>query len=302
MNLLTLRRTVHSLLLGVGITLALVGSVHALGSQDNPQSGSTGLQGTVGSAPPKVAATISLPISGRTFTATPITVSGTCPGDVLVKVFSNNIFVGAAQCTNGGYTMQVDLFSGRNDLVARVYDALDQAGPDSATVTVTFQDSLLAAFGSRISLTSSYAKLGANPGSVLTWPVILSGGTGPYAISVDWGDGTAASLKSVPFAGSIDLTHTYQAAGIYRVIIKATDVSGQSAFLQVVGVANGKVTQNTSSSNGGVTTIIKKEFIWWPLVVMFVLMILAFWLGKRYELQAIHRQIEKQTEFYNRDI
>jgi hypothetical protein len=299
----TVRRSFYSLLLGLTIAFGLVSAVHAqLGSQQNPQSDLTGLQGTIPSPAPTTAATISLPVNGRTFTATPITVSGLCSTGLLVKVFSNNIFIGSVQCANGSFSLQVDLFSGQNDIVARVYDALDQAGPDSNTVSVTFENAQFAAFGQRVTMTSKYAKRGANPGSQLTWPIILSGGTGPYALSIDWGDGTAASLKSVPFPGSVDITHVYQSAGVYRVIVKATDVNGQVAFLQLVGVANGQVTQDgTAATSAGGNTVTKTVFVWWPFAVLFVLIILAFWLGTRYELQAIHRQIEKQTEFYNRD-
>ncbi len=57
--------------------------------------------------------------------------SGICPGDLLVKIFKNNVFAGSVQCKNGSYSIVIDLFSGQNELVARVYDALDQPGPDS---------------------------------------------------------------------------------------------------------------------------------------------------------------------------
>ena len=291
------------MLLGFTMSLAVVGGAHAVGSPNPSQSGSTGLQGTISSAPPTTPATINLPVNGQTVTSLPLTVSGACTTGLLVKVFSNNIFVGAVQCVNGSFSVQVDLFSGRNDLISRVYDALDQAGPDSNSVSVTYQDAQFSAFGARVSLTSLYAKKGADPGTQLVWPIILSGGTGPYAVSVDWGDGTAAELKSVPFAGSFDVSHVYKSAGVYRVVVKATDVNNQSAFLQIVGVANGKVTQgSTTGTSGGGTVVVKKVFVWWPFAVLFVLTLITFWLGKRYELQAIHRQIERQTSSYEREL
>jgi hypothetical protein len=290
--------------LSVLILLGNVGHVFALGSPDPQQSGSTGLQGTISSPPPTTAATISTPVSGRTFTATPITINGLCKTGLLVKIFSNNIFVGSAQCENGSYQLQIDLFSGQNDIIARVYDALDQAGPDSNTVTVTFQDTQFAAFGQRISLSSTIAKLGADVGSQLTWPIVLSGGTGPYAISVDWGDGSAADLQSHPFVGTFNITHAYKAAGVYRVIVKATDSTGAVAFLQLVGVGNGQVTQSTTGSNnktsGGGTTEIR--YVWWPILLMIPIILAAFWVGKKYELTAIHKQIEQQSKQYNNEI
>src|SRR5665213_999026 len=160
------------------------------------KSGSIGIQGTIPSPPPARGATIVVPSNGDVFTNVPITVSGLCPTGLLVKIFDNNVFVGSTVCVNGSYSLQIDLFSGRNDLVARVYDALDQAGPDSNTVTVTFNDAQFLQFGTHVSLTSDFAERGAPPGQKLDWPVILSGGTAPYAVSVDWGDGTATDLLS----------------------------------------------------------------------------------------------------------
>jgi hypothetical protein len=290
------------MILGLLLMIGLTGSAFAQTTQQ--QSDTTGLQGKIPSPPPTTPATISSPVSGRTFTETPITISGLCTTGLLVKIFSNNIFIGSADCAAGSYSLQVDLFSGQNDLVARIYDDLDQAGPDSNKVTVTFQDGQFAAFGQRISLTSSLAKLGAPVGSSLTWPIILSGGTGPYAISIDWGDGTAADLKSQPFAGSFDISHTYKSAGIYRVVVKATDSTGAAAFLQLVGVGAGEVTQSTTGSNaksnsGGSTKVI---YIWWPILLMIPLLFAMFWVGKKYELTAIHKQLEEQARLYGNEI
>ncbi len=295
------------LVLSLLLVLGNVSRAHgqAIGSSDPQQSGSTGLQGTIPSPPPTTAATISTPVGGRTFTTSPITINGLCTTDLLVKIFSNNIFVGSAQCTNGSYELQIDLFSGENKIIAIVYDALDQAGPDSNSVTVTFQDATFAAFGQRVSLTSTVAKLGAAVGSKLTWPIVLSGGTGPYAISVDWGDGSSPALQSQPFAGTFNITHVYKSAGVYRVVAKATDSTGASAFLQLVGVGNGEVGQTstgsaTSDDAGGGT--IQYIYVWWPILLMIPIILAMFWVGKRYELVAIHKQIEKQSEMYEKEI
>lgn len=308
MKNLTLRRCSFIVVLGAIMALASVGSGTALdrGSSNPNQSGSTGLQGTIAADPPKNAPSISQPVSGRTFSSTPIDVTGLCTTGLLVKVFSNNIFVGSVMCSGNSYSLQIDLLSGQNDLIAIQYDSLDQASPNSNTVTVTFQNSQLAAFGERVSLTSQYAKLGADVGSKLTWPIILSGGTGSYAISIDWGDGSATDLMSVPFAGPFNIAHIYKSSGVYRVVVRATDSNGQEAFLQLVGVGNGKVTQgnqggsssNNSSNSGGTTQTV---IVWWPVLLMFPFILTTFWLGKKYELKALRRRIERQTELYGKD-
>lgn len=260
----------------------------------NPQSGSIGLEGTISSPPPKTGATISSPSGGAVFGTVPITVSGLCPKGLLVKLFSNNVFVGSVDCANGSYSIPVDLFSGQNELVARVYDALDQAGPDSNTVTVTFNDPQFVLYGSHVALSSIYARRGANPGEELTWPIILSGGVGPYAISIDWGDGSPVTLISQANAGNIDIKHTYKSAGVYKIIVKATDKNGTSAYLQLVGVANGKVGQSSTGSSKSGDNVIEKEVIWWPALVMLPLIILAYWLGRRSELYSLRKALDKQ--------
>src|SRR4051812_1028185 len=66
--------------------------VSALGSQQNPQNGSVGLEGTITAPPPTQAASIGSPSSGQIVKTLPITVSGLCKTGLLVKIFSNNIF------------------------------------------------------------------------------------------------------------------------------------------------------------------------------------------------------------------
>jgi len=277
-------------------SLAMPATVTALGSSQNPQSGSVGLEGKISSPPPTQAATIATPGNGQTVSSTPITVSGLCKTGLLIKVFSNNIFVGSTTCVGGSFSLQADLFSGRNDLVARVYDALDQAGPDSNVVSVTFNDAKFAQFGTRVSLSSKYAQFGADPQQELDWPVILTGGVGPYAISTDWGDGSAPALQSEPFTGNVTIKHTYSSAGTYKVVVRATDANGTTAFLQLVGVASGTVGQGSAANvslnkNGSPTT--KTTVIWWPMLVMIPLIVATFWLGRRHELFALRKQLEK---------
>ncbi len=261
----------------------------------NPQSGSVGLQGKISAPPPTVGATISLPRDGQSFTSLPVTVSGLCSADLLVKLFKNNVFAGSVQCKNGSYSIIIDLFSGQNELIARVYDALDQAGPDSNKVIVSFNDNR-AGSGSRVSMTSNFAKRGANPGQTLTWPIILSGGTGPYAVSVDWGDNKAPDLVSQQFPGTFNIQHVYDAAGVYNIVIKVSDKNGDVAFLQLVGVANGPLSQEQATGgtqNGNGPTIIKTKPGGYNVVLLLPLMFFAFWLGKKYELKVLKRRIER---------
>ncbi|NBU33140.1 hypothetical protein EBQ81_06905 [bacterium] len=210
-------------------------------------------------------------------------------------MFKNNVFAGSVQCTNGSYSIQIDLFSGANELVARVYDDLDQAGPDSNIVNVSFNDTKTGS-KNRVTLTSNFAKRGAFPGETLTWPLVISGGSGPYAVSIDWGDGTAADLSSQPFPGAFNIKHIYKDAGIYNIIIKVVDTDGSSAYLQLVGVGNGPLSQTnttTGKSASQPVSSVNTKIVWQPALIIFPFIISTFWLGKRYELSMLKRKINR---------
>ena len=168
---------------------------------------------------------------------------------------------------------------------------LNQAGPDSVTVTVNF-NSGISISAPQLLLTTAFAKRGADPGSILSWPITLSGGSGPYALSIDWGDKSNPDLISQKIPGDVTLQHTYAQSGIYKVTIKATDSNGLAAFLQLVGIANGPIKQS-GATNGSSGTIIQTKVLLWPIIVLFVLIIAAFWIGKRHQLEAIQNRLRK---------
>lgn len=265
----------------------------------DPIPGSYGLAATKTQDPPTSAATITSPGSGGSYTTSPITVSGVCQDGLLVQVYNNGVMVGSVMCTNGSFSLQVSLFAGLNEFTAIMYDDLEQPGPTSNIVTVTYNDSRLTAFGQLITLTSSYGRRSAAAGSELSWPLQLTGGTGPYAFSIDWGDGSSAELKSQSLAGLVTINHVYKKAGIYQVNIKVTDVNGVSAFLQVIAVASGKVdpaTAGASDDSSKGTT--KVEILWIPAAVALVLLLPAYWLGRRSEVVSIHNKMLKERDAF----
>lgn len=264
-----------------------------------PIPGSYGLSATKTQDPPTTAATITTPGSGGSFSSSPITVGGICTSDLLVQVYNNGVMVGSVMCTNNSFSLQVSLFAGINELTAFLYDSLEQAGPVSNIVSVTYTDASLDAFGQLITLTSSYGRRAAATGSELAWPLQLTGGTGPYAFSLDWGDGASAELKSQSLAGLVSIAHNYKKAGIYQVNVKATDVNGVSAFLQVVAVASGKVEAETAleDTTGAAKTVV----LWIPTAIAFALLFPAFWLGRRSQIVSLHNKMLKERDAYKTD-
>ena len=288
--------TVSVCLLALFVLVRPTSAINQLPIPD-PKPGSYGIEATKMQPPPTQGATITTPGSGGSFSTSPITVSGLCPNELLVQVYNNGVMVGSVMCVNGSFTMQVSLFAGANELSAIVYDLLEQAGPVSNIVTVTYTDTSFSAFGELITLTSSYGRRSAPAGAGLTWPLQLSGGTGPYAFSIDWADGSSAELKSQSLSGLVNIDHTYKNAGIYQVNVKVTDINGVSAFLQVIAVSNGVVEAATvtEAETPNTTTV-----LWIPAVATLAFLPLTYWLGRRSEVVSLRRKLLKEHEQYTK--
>jgi hypothetical protein len=293
-----LPQLVASALLGVGLILTSVVQVGAQATPPlvNPNDQGIGMTGTLIQPPPSDAPTISLPSNGTIFEEIPISVTGLCTDQLLIRVFRNGVFSGSAICDGGSYEIQIDLFPGANELVARQYDDLDQGSPESNKVNVTYAiDEPLVpgspdAVAQRITLTTNFARRGTNPGEELVWPITISGGTGPYAVSIEWGDGDTQLLTQTT-AGTFDLKHTYDRPGVYRILIRATDAKGETAFLQVVGIANGNIGTAGEELNEG-PTVTRTRVLWQPALITLPLLATSFWLGKRYQLKKVRYRMK----------
>lgn len=267
--------------------------------EPDPVPGSYGIEATKKQPPPTQGATITVPSSGASFSTSPITVSGICPTGLLVQIYNNGVMVGAVMCEGGSFQLQVSLFAGANELSAIVYDDLEQAGPTSNIVSVTYNDTNFSAFGQLLTLTSAYGRRSAATHSQLTWPLQLSGGTGPYAFSIDWGDGSDLKLMSQSLAGLINIDHVYKRAGIYRINVKATDTNGVSAFIQLIAVSSG---QADESGDGQATEDGKDRviIIWIPAVIALIMLFPAYWLGRRSQLVSLRNQMLKERDAYQK--
>ena len=257
---------------------------------DGPEAGSIGLSGQVKGDPPKVGAQINAPPDNQRFATSPVTFSGTCPAGTLVEMFKNDIFAGSTACTNAGsFTVDIDLLIGQNTIVARVYDAINQPGPDSNKLTV-FYDALPAQAspinsldfgGPQLLINTDAVFRGAFPGQEMSVPIDIIGGTPPYAINVQWGD---ANNKIVSRGDNttFHVPHTYQKPGIYQISIQASDGNGRVAFITVASIING---QPDIVASGNITQadIMSRLIVLWPIYTSTAAILLSFWLGARRE-------------------
>lgn len=252
-----------------------------------PSAESVGISGIVPGKPPTSAATILTPTDGQRFSQTPITVAGTCPKDALVEVFKNDIFAGSAICTSEGtFSFQIDLLIGANTLIARVYDALNQQGPDSNKVTVYYdaiatQGAPLTSLnfgGPQLIINTDAVFRGSFPNKEMSIPIDVIGGRAPFAINVQWGDSNNKVI-SRPDNSTFRVSHTYQKAGTFQLSIQATDADGRVAFLTVASIVNGQPDPATTAVANAKTTT-NSLLMLWPLYAATFAVVVSFWLGE----------------------
>ncbi len=268
-------------------------------SADVVDSGTFKVEGVVGGPRPTTGAVITNPVTGQSFQTNPITVEGTCPDRTMVKIFKNGVLGGTTLCqSNRRFSLQMDLVIGKNDLTALAFNNLEEAGPDSPVVTVTLNaPSGGPGFSTELLLQSQNFYRGSRPGETVTWPIEIVGGVAPYAVSFDWGDKTS-DLVTRPTAGPFTLKHVYKQPGgylgSYPLIIRATDVAGHSAYLQLTTIVN--EAKGEASAGNLLQLPFKLNFnLVWPIFGVVVLVVLAFWLGERREKKILMGRLEAST-------
>ncbi|MEO7364364.1 MAG: hypothetical protein ABIV43_02545 [Candidatus Saccharimonadales bacterium] len=324
------------IVLVVGVLIG--GWTHTVGADTpvgSPQiSDSYTVKTSVPGPAPTQAATVSTPTDGTHVTDKPIVVKGSCPPDAgggYVSIYRNGFFSGTALCDGAGaYQLSIDLFVGANQLIARIYNFTDAAGPDSNPITVYYDppaaptipiDSGTSTkpnqptkqgFSSNaasttpapstslpLSLSTDFKIRGYYVGQQTMWQLDLAGGSGPYAIAIDWGDGSSG-IASRADPGQVRLTHTYDKAGAergsYIVKFTATDADGNQTFLQLLVIVNSQQVSPigiASPTDGGSLTSGLLGFVSryiWPSYGIVVLMLASFWLGERREYRLLRHR------------
>lgn len=297
------------LILALGVLLMMVSVAllpnFAPAKAAGPQSGSINVNSIVYGPPPATAPTIDNPANNDRFTQNLIAVSGTCLPGLTVRVFSNNVFVGSTICSgSGNYNMQINLFLDRNDLIARQYDGLNQPSPDSNLVTVYYTLPIVPpnqtvkpptiTRENQLIINYDYSVSGAHAGSQFNLPFQIIGGTGPYAISIDWGDGTS-DVYTRDENGSYSMDHVFDHRGNYVVTIRVADKSGQHAYLQTLII----VTGNNDIGSKILEPLYQcKPDILWPVVaglgLLLLIILLTYLLARQHGENVEYKELEKE--------
>jgi len=285
------------LLLVVGVSLTTFTSY---AQSPPPALSSVGLTGIVPADPPTEGATLQSPNNATHFTSTPITVSGGCPKSTIIQIFKNDIFAGSTPCSDSGnFSMDIDLLIGENTIFAKVYDALNQAGPDSNSIVV-YYDALpsqsagittLDFSGTQLLLNTDSVFRGVFPNQELKMPIDILGGSLPVAVNIQWGDSTN---KVVPRNDNQGFTegHVYTKPGTYQISLQASDAKGKLAFLSVAAIVNGQpsvLSTTSTNSNSKTDAIVASLFALWPLYTGSVAVVISYWYGERREKKLLSK-------------
>jgi hypothetical protein len=265
--------------------------------------------------PPTVGATISSPIDGLTVkNLNPTQVSGTCSPESFVVVYNDGVLSSSTICTTAGiFSLTVQLREGKNVLTARNFDAINQPGPNTASVTVTFvpeeptkevvapitPESPLVIPGvtKDVEDCSDYKHVGTLPtggqphvavvcvpravavGEDRTIGVLVWGGQPPYALNFKWGAGSDTTLISMDEPGYRTVSTRYASSGIYNINIQLTDHTTKTA----TGDSAIQVTGSSSSQPFGQVVNSLLGSAWFetpvPLYLTAVGITLGFWGG-----------------------
>ncbi len=260
---------------------------------------------------PSQPATIASNLQNTISTSAAVTVSGTCQRLIpvtIVTIWRDRAVLGSVACQLGGtYSLQIMLTGGVNNLVAKTANISNVYGPSSTAVSITYNppkaDSpppIIPSL-SPVQIAANKAEVSdlqihtAEPFSVLpitnvvTISVTVSGGTTPYEITLNWGDG-ATDSKTENSAGTFDFKHTYDKPGSYAVKAKVRDVLGAETEYEFAVVSVSATPALTGTPNGGIQAKPNHKFSVdsrWFLAGAPMFFAGAFFVGRSYQLHIL---------------
>ena len=101
-------------------------------------SGSATITANIYGAAPTEGAVITFPSTNTTTDYKYVQVSGTCPDQTLVAIYRNGDFASSTLCDSGTFSVTVQLVAGDNVLQAQDYDGVNQPGPTTPQIVVTY--------------------------------------------------------------------------------------------------------------------------------------------------------------------
>lgn len=285
-------------------------------AQQITSDGSVSIGATVPGPAPTVGATILSPVDGTNLTnQSTVEVTGTCAPGTFVVVQDNSELVGSTVCTDAGiFVLQIQLQTGMNVLSALNYDNLNQPGPNTPLVRVNVttsgeqpslpvglpillpaNPSIVVGLNSKVTSCDDRQVQTLPIGGVSrvavvciprfvaadtqqTLSIMVWGGSPPYALDIDWGNGAENTLLSLTAQGTRTVNFSYSQAGVYTITLRLKDKDGKPALVQTaVQVSGAAITPLGVLADDILHTSWFKTPV--PLYLLAVAITLGFWGG-----------------------
>jgi hypothetical protein len=206
---------------------------------------------SVPAAIPADPAVITSPNDGETILTREVAVNGTCPvisPAIIVAIYNNGALAGSASCTaSGTFSVPITLSYGTNALVPKVVTITGDIGASGPTVTVTFPTAFnnysyggsglsgVSGIGTPLRVVSQdiYALITADGNTA--WHGNIAGGSAPYHVKIDWGDGNTDTI-TVTDSAEQTFSHHYGVIQSYNIKITVDDTEHETVTLHIAGV------------------------------------------------------------------
>lgn len=254
---------------------------------------------------PTTAAIIDSPLDKTSTNDANILVSGSCPvitPAIIVVIYRDSDLIGAAGCSAAGqFFATTHLIEGANILTPIIQTITYDYGPAGQPVTIyyqkptaTYDQNKPVVEALKLQVDGPFITYKIN--EPLTWPIMITGGRPPYYLTINWGDNQSETLH-FNSSGHQQAKHVYTKSQTYLIHAQAIDALGDSASISVAAVTslgsagiNGLGSTGATIKNGDLSFSNIVIIIYWVLAAI----ILAFWLGTRYEKLMLGARLRKR--------
>ncbi len=193
---------------------------------------------------PTTPAVILSPTDGTVVSKARVLVSGTCPHTdpaVVVVITDNGVQTASTPCTaSDTFSVPIIVSPGHHTLVAESWTITGDKGPDSDPVHITRivpEDQAhandlsagIAGSGNGLIVTIDEPFIIFGPAKDAIWLGTIKGGSLPYTVKMEWGDGTVSTYK-LTTSGDQHFVHHYRSMRPHIITLLVTDSSGRGAL------------------------------------------------------------------------
>lgn len=300
----------HTSYRGLFLILALFG-FSLLFIQNNVTAEDYLVTAKIAAPMPSGAAQITSPIAGFTSYNPLIEIIGTCPNivpAVLVQINNNGQIAGSTSCkSNGTFNIYLTLTNGDNYIVPKILTITNDYGLDGQTILIKYSSSTnttdvtstqTSSPGTTNSVIATNRDQNStpyfvvkepfivyNPSKEFSWTLDIAGGTNPYTITIDWGDGKIETFTKQD-SGKITISHKFSTAKTFTVKVAVTDVYGIKTVQTFAAIT--LVSQKQESVMGAINNSSKINYMFSSknliaIYIFLILLVSSFWYGAKIE-------------------